>query len=94
MAENSAENSEIVKIYYGSYRELRDKLVSVLKARPNEYFLTVETTDPVGGIVRYANLDVIKSFLHELETVLIPIEDMENSDREYGPVSFFRGNEY
>jgi hypothetical protein len=85
-----AENIETVRVS-GSYRKIAAVVREALELRKGSSFLVVEHQDGTGKIVRYAGFTDISNFLHELETVLIPKEDIENSIDSYGPIKLFGG---
>jgi hypothetical protein len=88
-----AENPKIIKVS-GSYRKIRAKIQRILLNRDDKDFLTIDHVDKSNMVTRYAGPTDIMNFLLKLDTVLIPIEDKENSNRNYGPVNIFRGCVY
>ncbi|GBU23805.1 hypothetical protein R83H12_00423 [Fibrobacteria bacterium R8-3-H12] len=78
----------------GPYRKIRAKIQDILLHRENKDFLVIEHVDKSDMVKRYAGFTDIMNFLHKLETVLIPIEDAENSSRNYGPVDIFKGSRF
>ncbi|MCL2207022.1 MAG: hypothetical protein FWB90_02880 [Fibromonadales bacterium] len=85
---------EVVKIS-GSYRQIEAKIQRILLGRQDDTsFFVVEIEDKSGIRKRYSGLTDIMNFLKELRTVLIPIEDAENSKGSYGFVNIFGGNRY
>ena len=89
-ASETAAATEVIRVS-GTYRELRDKIKRILLAREDKEFFTIEVQDGTGKLARYAGPTDIMNFLHKLETVLIPSEDMESVSREYKPVRVFGG---
>jgi hypothetical protein len=83
--------AEVLKVS-GSYRQIEAKIQRILLARDDDKsFLTIETQDGSGKVVRYSGMTDIMNFLEKLRKVLIPIEDAENSKNSYGPVRVFSG---